>query len=248
MRWPPVRHHQPGYRRPEHLYDAGSAAAAGGADDHTALYREALYCETYWYRSLQVLRIAIYRSPIPSNGNAHNGALVAIDQRNGDILAMVGSVDYNSKDHHVQGANNITTSPLPVDGLGNQAADVRHRVSDGLDAGHHAAGYPHLLPECPLSTRRPISRLSVRWRRPARAGTCPRTMRRITSPAPSRCVASSMARSTLPPPRHGVCGSHSRYLEEFLWTWSIDWGSRPSTSRIWARLPLWVPRISRSCS
>ena len=44
-------------------------------------------------------------------GNAHNGALVAIDQRNGDILAMVGSVDYNSKDRHVLGSNNITTSP-----------------------------------------------------------------------------------------------------------------------------------------
>ncbi|PWT73633.1 MAG: hypothetical protein C5B60_07990, partial [Chloroflexi bacterium] len=38
-------------------------------------------------------------------------ALVAIDQRNGDILAMVGSVDYNSKAHNVLGSNNITTSP-----------------------------------------------------------------------------------------------------------------------------------------
>ena len=44
-------------------------------------------------------------------GNAHNGALVAIDQRNGDILAMVGSVDYSSKDPHVLGSNNITVSP-----------------------------------------------------------------------------------------------------------------------------------------
>jgi membrane peptidoglycan carboxypeptidase len=54
-----------------------------------------------------------YNLPLsdPSNGNAHNGALVAIDQRNGDILAMVGSVDYNSKDPHVLGYNNITTSP-----------------------------------------------------------------------------------------------------------------------------------------
>jgi membrane peptidoglycan carboxypeptidase len=46
----------------------------------------------------------------PTNANAHNGALVAIDQRNGDILAMVGSVDYGSKDPRVLGANNITTS------------------------------------------------------------------------------------------------------------------------------------------
>ncbi|MGH2514334.1 MAG: transglycosylase domain-containing protein, partial [Ktedonobacterales bacterium] len=47
----------------------------------------------------------------PNNGNAHNGALVAIDQYTGDILAMVGSVDYNSKDPHILGSNNITTSP-----------------------------------------------------------------------------------------------------------------------------------------
>ncbi len=53
-----------------------------------------------------------YNLPLedPSNGNAHNGALVALDQRNGDILAMVGSVDYNSNDPHVLGKNNITTS------------------------------------------------------------------------------------------------------------------------------------------
>ncbi|MGZ6284120.1 MAG: transglycosylase domain-containing protein [Ktedonobacterales bacterium] len=46
----------------------------------------------------------------PSNGNAHNGALVAIDQHNGDILAMVGSVDYNDTSKQVAGNVNITTS------------------------------------------------------------------------------------------------------------------------------------------
>jgi membrane peptidoglycan carboxypeptidase len=37
---------------------------------------------------------------------------VAIDQRDGDILAMVGSVNYSSHAHNVLGANNITTSTL----------------------------------------------------------------------------------------------------------------------------------------
>ncbi len=41
---------------------------------------------------------------------AHNGAMVAIDQHTGDILAMVGSVDPYSTDPHVLGFNNITTS------------------------------------------------------------------------------------------------------------------------------------------
>jgi len=72
-------------------------------------YIEKPFTET-WYPASNYPN---YNLPLsdPSNGNAHNGALVAIDQRNGDILAMVGSVDYNSKDSHVQGANNITTSP-----------------------------------------------------------------------------------------------------------------------------------------
>jgi membrane peptidoglycan carboxypeptidase len=43
-------------------------------------------------------------------GNAHNGAVVAIDQHTGDILAMVGSVDYNDKDKRVAGAVNVSTS------------------------------------------------------------------------------------------------------------------------------------------
>jgi membrane peptidoglycan carboxypeptidase len=76
----------------------------------TQHYIEQSFTET-WYPTPFAQN---YNLPLsdPSNGNAHNGALVAIDQRNGDILAMVGSVDYNSKDRHVLGANNITTSPF----------------------------------------------------------------------------------------------------------------------------------------
>ncbi|MBF6589668.1 MAG: transglycosylase domain-containing protein [Ktedonobacterales bacterium] len=42
--------------------------------------------------------------------NVHNGAFTAIDPNTGDILAMVGSVDYGSKDPQVQGYNNIATA------------------------------------------------------------------------------------------------------------------------------------------
>ncbi len=48
----------------------------------------------------------------PQNGsNVHNAAVVAIDAHTGDILAMVGSVDYTSTDPHVLGYNNLATSP-----------------------------------------------------------------------------------------------------------------------------------------
>jgi membrane peptidoglycan carboxypeptidase len=46
-----------------------------------------------------------------AQGNAHNGAVIAIDQHTGDIMAMVGSVDPASKDPLIGGANNLTTAP-----------------------------------------------------------------------------------------------------------------------------------------
>lgn len=43
--------------------------------------------------------------------NVHNGSLVAIDPNNGDVIAMVGSVDYwNQDDPRVDGNVNISTS------------------------------------------------------------------------------------------------------------------------------------------
>jgi membrane peptidoglycan carboxypeptidase len=46
-----------------------------------------------------------------AEGNAHNGAVIAIDQHTGDIMAMVGSVNPSSKDPLIGGANNLTTAP-----------------------------------------------------------------------------------------------------------------------------------------
>lgn len=47
-----------------------------------------------------------------SNGyNTHNGSLVAIDPTNGNVLAMVGSIDYNDTSDNVRGMTNMATSP-----------------------------------------------------------------------------------------------------------------------------------------
>jgi len=48
---------------------------------------------------------------LASQWNAHNGALVAVDPHTGDIMAMVGSVDYTDKSKQVAGQVNITTAP-----------------------------------------------------------------------------------------------------------------------------------------
>ena len=50
-----------------------------------------------------------YDCPLSTASNANDGAVVAVDPHNGDILGMVGSVDYNNKDPRVAGAVNVTT-------------------------------------------------------------------------------------------------------------------------------------------
>jgi membrane peptidoglycan carboxypeptidase len=49
--------------------------------------------------------------PLSTASNANDGAAVAIDQHTGDILAMVGSVNYSDHSKEVAGAVNVTTSP-----------------------------------------------------------------------------------------------------------------------------------------
>jgi membrane peptidoglycan carboxypeptidase len=65
----------------------------------------------YWYcGGQQPPTGGCSRQGLAVTGNVHNGSVVAIDPHNGDILAMVGSVDYGSTDPHVLGFNNIATS------------------------------------------------------------------------------------------------------------------------------------------
>ena len=51
------------------------------------------------------------QQPLSVTANIHNTAEVAMDPHNGDILAMVGSVDYTSRDPKVNGFFNVATSP-----------------------------------------------------------------------------------------------------------------------------------------
>lgn len=46
-------------------------------------------------------------APLAESANAHNGAGIALDQYTGDILAMVGSVDYNDTSKQVAGQFNV---------------------------------------------------------------------------------------------------------------------------------------------
>lgn len=64
--------------------------------------------------SIQKLAEQEIKSGIAKYGkkwNVNNGAMVAIDPKTGDILAMVGSIDYNSKNPKIDGNVNVTLSP-----------------------------------------------------------------------------------------------------------------------------------------
>ena len=53
----------------------------------------------------------VSQTPIQSL-NIHNASLISVDNSNGNILAMVGSVDYNNKSKHVEGKVNMTLFPI----------------------------------------------------------------------------------------------------------------------------------------
>jgi membrane peptidoglycan carboxypeptidase len=63
----------------------------------------------YWYCSAGV-DLACDVPALKDSDNVHNAAAVALDPYSGDILAMVGSVDYASRDPQVLGFNNMATA------------------------------------------------------------------------------------------------------------------------------------------
>lgn len=63
--------------------------------------------------SMQKIAESEIKNGIAKRGGPYgvkNGALVAIDPKTGDILSMVGSINYNSKDDRIDGNVNITVS------------------------------------------------------------------------------------------------------------------------------------------
>ncbi len=71
-------------------------------DPKTHLYTRQWYCPGGGFSKCTDNALSI-------SANAHNGALVAIDPRTGDILAMVGSVNYGDTSKLVAGQYNVTT-------------------------------------------------------------------------------------------------------------------------------------------
>jgi peptidoglycan glycosyltransferase len=65
----------------------------------------------YWYCGGNIPPAGGCLQPGLAAQNVHNGSVVAIDPHTGDILTMVGSVNYGSIDKQVQGFNNIAISP-----------------------------------------------------------------------------------------------------------------------------------------
>jgi membrane peptidoglycan carboxypeptidase len=67
------------------------------------------YCPNYYHNSCTNPPL---NTPAQDGGdNVNNMAAVAIDPHTGDILAMMGSVDYGSMDPHVLGYLNMATTP-----------------------------------------------------------------------------------------------------------------------------------------
>lgn len=79
-----------------------------GAD---ALYRSGYTIYTTLDPDIQDLSELVLREQISAiaNVNVHNGAVIVIDPQNGDILAMVGSPDFNDAEH--AGQVNMAVSP-----------------------------------------------------------------------------------------------------------------------------------------
>ena len=74
--------------------------------------------------------------------NANNAALVAVRPQTGEILAMVGSVDYF--DNCIDGQVNMTTSPAPARII-VQAIRLCHGLRERLDAGDNGYGRAHIF-------------------------------------------------------------------------------------------------------
>lgn len=127
------------------------------AESDVRHYVDHNYCEP-WYGNNPGGQNCFPPLSSPANANAHNGALVAMDQHTGDILAMVGSVDYNSKDPHVLGSNNITISPYRSMGSSTKPVVYATAFQMGWDPGIMLQDIPicHPVPSVDPTTNQPM--------------------------------------------------------------------------------------------
>jgi membrane peptidoglycan carboxypeptidase len=64
--------------------------------------------------------------PLATTANAHNGAMVAIDPHNGDIIGFVGSVDYGNSDKRIAGYIDMTGA------TGDEASRVTRSMGSSI--------------------------------------------------------------------------------------------------------------------
>ena len=79
-------------------------------------------------------RLVTEQVALLADKNAHNGALVAIRPSTGEILAMVGSPDFNNE--AISGQINMADSPTRQPGSSDQADQLCGRVRKRLDTGY----------------------------------------------------------------------------------------------------------------
>ncbi len=80
--------------------------------------------------------------------NVNDAALVALDPRNGDILAMVGGVNYNSSDPMVGGQNNLAIDPRSM-GSAFKPTEYSTAFEMGWNPGTVLTDQPTCFPNSP---------------------------------------------------------------------------------------------------
>jgi membrane peptidoglycan carboxypeptidase len=88
------------YNMEKFLEDDANKYINGDPNDPNHNFTRYWYCPNYFHNSCTQPGLALA-------GNVHNAAAVAINPWTGDIMAMMGSVDYASKDPKVLGFNNM---------------------------------------------------------------------------------------------------------------------------------------------
>ena len=122
--------------------------------DPQTIYRSGFNVYTTLDPDLQDQAQAIVTQQVEAlaDRNAHNGALVAIRPSTGEILAMVGSPDFNDEDH--SGQVNMAVSPRQP-GSSIKPLTYAGRLRKRLDALHPDLGCAHRFPAFGRPERHP---------------------------------------------------------------------------------------------
>ena len=149
--------------------------------------------------------------PLAQTANAHNGAMVAIDPHNGDIISFVGSVDYGNPDKRIAGYIDMTGA----------TGDEKTRVSRSMGSSVKGVIYTTafqmgwnpamMLQDQPICFDWQIRRSTIpaNHKQPSTTTTRPAAMaamsrttsRTLASPATFRSALRSAVHSTFPRPR-----------------------------------------------